>query len=317
MNPKYLLLDACVIAAYYLPESATRYSYLGTRANSLIDAIKTGHLGAKKLLIPSICVPEVFSIFAKYRFGEWNHHVNKTIDDTVYWKARLSFRNDIHNGKHIQQFELSRYHIFATDLISPVDHHYEYYRNRNNKSKRKIPMGAFDHTIIGMGIELVKSRGAEDVLIITSDRRLGHILDKARSVPEKIAAQLGLVRTAKDLGLKYGAAIYPQVVNLATARDSELKEKLGDWPLNISGGRSPSLSLTRLTKSQRDELKRTYKRVTEKTSESVVYTDEFEIIYEAFLSKTGLDVDRNTVAVSLSNLRKRGMLPKKGKVSKR
>ncbi|MHC4746959.1 MAG: hypothetical protein ACYS18_06525 [Planctomycetota bacterium] len=308
---KYILVDACVLAAYYMPESGARFTHLAERATILINGIKNNPSCDSRLLIPSVCIPEVFSIFSKFRFGKGNPHVKKTVNDLRYWRARLDFHNDIHNGKYIQQLELSRYHILATDLISPIDHHYEYYRSRNpSKKRRKVPMGAFDHTIIGMGIDLVKCRGLDNVIIVTSDRRLGHILDKTRRVPRKTAARLGLLRIAKDLGLKWGPHIYPEVVNIATARETLLGEIFGEWPIKILKREKPKSSLP-LTSRQKEELISIYNRVTKETSESFTYTDEFEILYEAFLAKTGLDLDRTTVWKALSNLRKQKKLPKK------
>ncbi|MHC4621536.1 MAG: hypothetical protein ACYTEQ_27660 [Planctomycetota bacterium] len=276
-----------------------------------MDAVKQDSTGERRLLIPNICIPEVFSIFAKYRFGKGNPQVKKTVSDLDYWRARLEFQNDIHNGKHIQQFELTRYHILAADLVAPVDHHFKYYRTRAGKKRRKLPMSASDHTIIGMGIELVKCRGADNVLLVTADDRFAHILEKAKRVPRRTAAKLGLLRMAEDLGLLYNPLIYPEVVNLAAARKSELDAKFGEWP--IPTGDAEGREREKLTRKERDELIHMYKRVTKETSESVPYTDEFEIIYEAFLAKTGLQMDRNGVWRALSNIRKRGELPKRGR----
>lgn len=54
-----------------------------------------------------------------------------------------------------------------------------------------------------------------------------------------------------------------------------------------------------------------YKEVTDLTSESFVYTDEFEVFYEAFIAKTGLSASRNQVYRALGNMRKRTELDKK------
>jgi hypothetical protein len=313
---KYIVLDSCVVAAHYIPESASRYARLAERASLLISAAGGPVRADQRLLIPAFCIPEVFSIFAKYRFGKWNTHVkNNTIDDLAYWKARLRFRNDIHNGKVIQQIALSRYIILATDLISPIDHHYEYYRSRTKKI-RKVPMGAFDHSLIATGIDLVKCRGHNNVLIATADRRLGHILGRARKVRRNSAAKLGLIRTAKDLGLRWGPDIYPEVVNLATAKDVDLIRAFGEWPpaakpaLQTSPP-DPSRKVPKLTQKQEQSLIKIYRGVTQETSESFLYTDEFEILYEAFIARTGLDVSRTQVWKWLSNTRKAGKLPRK------
>jgi hypothetical protein len=304
----YLILDASVVASYYVPESGDRFKYLSDRIRVLMEAVKTSRSGNRRLLIPSVCIPEVFSIFSKYRFGSWNPQVKRTINDISYWRARLQFHNDIHNGRHIQQLDLSRYHILATDLISPVDHYYEYYRQHARKLNKR-PMGASDHMIIAMGIDLVKTRGRECVLIVTADRRMGHIIERAKSIKRKSAAKLGLLKTAQDLGLRYGPDIYPRVLNLATARTSELIAAFGEWPLSTP--ELPKVARTKLAPPQKEELIRLYRRVTDETSESFMYTDEFEILYEAFVARTGLNITRNEVSRTLSNIRKRGHLPKR------
>lgn len=262
VKPKYIILDACVAAAHYVPESAARYGRLAERARLLVEGFGKPGVCDQRLLIPAFCIPEVFSIFAKYRFGKWNTHVKQPIDDLSYWRARLRFRNDIHNGRVIQQVELSRYVILATDLISPIDHHYEYYRSRKNKV-RKVPMGAFDHCLIAVGIDLVKCRGHENVLIATADRRLGHILGKARKIKKQSAAKLGLIRTAKDLGLTWGPKIYPRVINLATARDVDLAQAFGVWPPpNTDKAYSITTSVSKLNQTQENELVTIYRKVT-------------------------------------------------------
>lgn len=307
---KYLILDASVVAAYYVPESASKFKYLADRTSALVGAVKSDRSGKRRLLVPSICIPEVFSIFAKYRFGKWNCQVYKTIDDLRYWRARLEFHNDLHNGRYLQQLELSRYHILATDLISPVDHCYEYYRQRSKKFQKR-PMGAFDHTIIGMAIDLVKTRGRERVLLVTADRRMVHIMERARKIKMRSAAKLGLIKTASDLGLTFSPDIYPKAVNLATASIHTLTEYFGQWPVLVQMPEAKAKPKSAVTSAQQEDLIRLYRCVTNGTSESFTYTDEFEILYEAFIARSSLPVDRSEVWRMLSNLRKGRKLPRK------
>lgn len=309
-SAEYLMLDSCVVAAYYVPRSAARFRHLANRAKLLMDSTKHDLPICRRLLIPNICIGEVFSTFAKYRFASWNPQVPTPIGDVTYWRARQDFHNDIHNGRMLQQYELSRYHVLACDLISPVDHAYEFYRSRGKK-KRKIPMGAFDHLFIAIGIELVKTRGWDNVLLVTADRRLGHILTRASKLTRTKAARLGLLKTASDLGLEFGPRLYPRVLNLATCTERELCESFAQWP-PISGPAADRAPRPRLTDPQRQVLVRLYRRLTDESADSLSYSEEFEIIYDAFIAETGLEMTRHWVWTELVNLRKRRMLPTAG-----
>lgn len=311
MARRYLLLDASVLAAYYLPQSARRFPKLAERARLLIDSVRANLSPDVRLLTPSFCVAETFGVLTKYRFGRWNEQVKDPINDLTYWRARLALRNDIHNGRLIQQIELSRYHILATDLISPVDHHFQFYRSRKAK-KRKVPMGTFDHLIIGMAIHLAKSRGIGNVGVITADHRLGHILNRARLVKRATAARLGLLRASHDLGLQFTPDVYPSALNLATAKDELLASELGQWPPVLPlRNLSAKPKLPKLSASQKTLLAKIYRSVTKETSESFTYTDDFEILYDAFLARTGIEMSRNTAWRLVSNFRKAGKLPRR------
>ena len=96
---------------------------------------------------------------------------------------------------------------------------------------------------------------------------------------------------------------------VATAHVNALEEALGQWPLP---GHAPVVEdKQRLSSTQERDLIRLYRRVTGDTSESFTYTDEFEILYEAFIARTGIGMDRNELWRTLSNIRKRGGLPRK------
>jgi hypothetical protein len=95
----------------------------------------------------------------KYAFGSWNPQVTKkgrTLDKRVYKHLVKQFAADIHNGKFIYHYELSRYHVLRINLVAPLDH---YFRLRKAKSRAVAPMGTFDHLIISMGIHLAHIHG--------------------------------------------------------------------------------------------------------------------------------------------------------------
>ena len=173
----YLLLDANVTAAYYL-----RRSLSSTRAADRIAEI----LNATRAkvwnhfpYIPNFCIAEVFSVFMKYGFGHWNKHVQRAgkINRRVYGRLVQQFQKDIHNGRFIYQYELSRYHVLGMNLVAPIDHYFQIRRgNRNHR-----PMSTFDHLIIAMGIQLAHIHGSQNVCVLTADNRLADILAKCKS----------------------------------------------------------------------------------------------------------------------------------------
>ena len=317
-NCKHLLVDSCVAAAYYVPACAGYMDSLAPRAKILIDHCRHDQ-GRYRLMIPNFCIAEVFSILAKYRFGKWNKHVKKTMSEVEYWRARLGFIEDIHNGRTFQQHELSRYHILASDLIHPVDHTYEFYRSsrKKKKKKRKIPMSTFDHLIIAMGIEMVKLHGRDSVLLVTADRRLGHILKRAASIKPKSAAKCGLLKVARDIGLEWGPEIYPEVINLATARDTALAECFGKWPLANMPPEPMQRRRITFSEPHKKLLIKLYKKATDESVDSLSYSREFEVVYDAFIADSALDVDRHTVWTQLVNLRKQKLLPTRRQKSTR
>ena len=116
----YVLLDANVTAAYYLPRS-TKSQRVKGRIEILFDSVRSG--GSDHFFyLPNFCVAEVFSVFMKYSFGHWNRQVRGNTIDTRYYRRIVDqFQADIHNGQFIYHYELSRYHVLAIDLIAPVD----------------------------------------------------------------------------------------------------------------------------------------------------------------------------------------------------
>ena len=153
-SPKYVIIDSCVIASYYVSESSHRYPEVAERARIIVNHVKSKAGSEIRLVVPNICIPEIFGIFSKYRYGSWNRHVKgHQINDITYWTAKLNCRNDLHHSKVFHQVGISRYNILATDLISPPDHFY-HEKKRTNPKRDNYPMSAYDHTIIGVGIQL-------------------------------------------------------------------------------------------------------------------------------------------------------------------
>lgn len=157
-----------------------------------------------------------------------------------------SFSEYVHNGAVFEQYEVNRYHVLATDLISPIDHRYQITRRAKSGRRISLPMQAVDHLIVGMGIVLARIAGRENVLMLTSDQRMCAVIDKAcDKVSSPVARELGLPDRARALGYKWTLDLFPRVVNLKTATKVELAAAFGQWPLvkttTRSGARAAAL----------------------------------------------------------------------------
>lgn len=228
----YLLLDANVVAGYYLPRSLQSRK-ARERARIIIDSVRSGATN-HFLYIANFCVAEVFSVFAKYAFGTWNRHVKKaggTIDKRVYLSLRTQFAKDIHNGALFYHYELSRYHVLGIDLVAPIDHYFQISRGKGRNHK---PAGTFDHLLISMGIHLAHIHGAENVCLVSTDDRLTSILSRCRNgVSAKTIKRLKLNVAEQVTGKPFSGAIFPRFLNLKSATHTELCSVFGVWPLPI------------------------------------------------------------------------------------
>lgn len=227
----YVLLDANVTAGYYLPRSLNSKRAC-ERIEVLFDAARSGTTELF-FYLPNFCVAEVFSVFMKHSFGAWNSHVKKqgTIDTRVYRSLVAQFQSDIHNGRFIYHYELSRYHVLGINLVAPVDH---YFRFRRSKKRHVAPMGTFDHLIISMGVHLVRIHGRDNVVVVSADDRLTDILAKCCSgIPANTRRKLHLDGMEDLTGTPFAPETFPVGVNLKTATKHELESIFGTWPLPV------------------------------------------------------------------------------------
>lgn len=229
---KYLLLDANVVAGYYLPRSLSS-GRARQRIENILDSIRSG--GSEYFLyIPNFCIAETFSVFMKHGFGKWNSHVARAggkIDRRVYERLVNQFQKDIHNGHFINQYELSRYHVLGINLVAPVDHHFQISRG---KKKYHRPMSTLDHLIVSMGIQLAHVHGAENVVIVTADSRLTDVLEKCKSgLKASVVKKLKLHIAERVTGRPFSPNLYPRHLNLKDASKDNLISALGSWPLPV------------------------------------------------------------------------------------
>ena len=305
---RFVLLDANIVAGYYLPESLQSVN-AKKRVNNIIEAVRKGGAPEILLFIPRLCIPEVFAVFAKHYFARWDKTVQKRLPRRLtqnqYERILKKFRSDLHNAAVLREVELARYHILATDLISPIDANYQHYRHRSNARIKRVKkmMGAADHTIIGMGIGLSQIHGRENFAILTADHRLADILTRACSVKRATAQRLGLVKTAGSLGLDCGKDIYPHVLHLSKATQKELREFFGVWPLP-----QKPISEKLITKiSLRDsQLLAKLRKQSGVGRDSLPYTKKFEMICREFEKIKGQAVDRNAAWLAIGRIEKKG-----------
>lgn len=305
-HSRFVLLDANLIAGYYLPESLT-HVIAREHIKNIIESVKAGGASDVLLYIPQLCIPEVLSVFAKYSFATWDRQVKKNLRNKLtesdYTALVERFLVDIHKRRILNQVELNQYDILATRLISLVDAKYEYYRNRRDMKVKKKMMSAADHTIIGMGICLSRIHGRDNFAVLTADHRLADILKRATAVKLNTAKKLGLLETAQESGLEYNKDIYPHVINLAKTSKKELKEFFGEWPLPTKPiVRKPLLKLS----DEDGQFLVQLRQQSGKGRDSLPYTDAFESICRKFEQWKGQVVDRNTAWLAIGRIEKRG-----------
>jgi hypothetical protein len=219
MARHYVLLDACVAAAYFAPKT-THSANLKSRAKTLLSG---GAQGTDiRFIIPNFCIAEVFAVFEKYRWGKtWNKHVKVALTAAEFSAARKAFGAAIHNGSSILQVELDRYHILCVDLISPVNNAYKIKRDRTQKNN-VTPAKAYDMLLVAMGIWLQHQYGSESFTVVTGDERLASVVERAKSAKLGRPMREHLSEAATSLGLAYSSALYPTVINLIHASKNEL-----------------------------------------------------------------------------------------------
>jgi len=197
------------------------------------------------MLIPNMVVAEVFAAFDRFCHSSWDDQINqqfggpgRTLDARRYRSARKRFRTDIHNGALFYQHDMHRYHVLALDLVSPIDKYRKFYRTQRVRS-----MGGTDLLIGAMALHLVRLHGRENVALLTSDRRMEAIFERApASLNAQTVERLGLQQTAKELGFgAWLASLYPKVLDLERCSRGALERFFGEWPLNTRRrrGREP------------------------------------------------------------------------------
>lgn len=190
MSMRYIyLLDTCAYVNYLrkLPE----HPDLEAKMNHLIE--QRG-LGAATLFMPNFCIAEVFNTFGRFRYRE-----GIIRSETDYEIVKNAFRNHIRRGVLISEYPLHIYHVYNADYVVPFEHQW------NIGVDQSWRLSTFDILIIGMGIELVKHFGEENVRIVTCDNRIEMLCNSLRrNVTDTIREQYKIPRNV----------IYPMAINL-------------------------------------------------------------------------------------------------------
>lgn len=226
VSRKYILLDANIVVAYYVPSAGTDEKTT-LRIQSIIDSARTNTTNFF-FYIPNFCIAEVFSVMAKCALGR-----NKKLDARNYRSAKKDFRNDIHNSNLLYHYELSRYHVLAMDLIAPISHYFKAARKpRKGKDKKLSAIGTFDQLILAMGLHLAKIHGSENVVVVSNDERLIRVLKhaKEKTIVPATKEKIGLREAELFTGIEITKNSFPQYLYLKKATDRQLLGTLGVLP---------------------------------------------------------------------------------------
>jgi hypothetical protein len=198
MQVRYLyLFDTCALINYYrkdpaFPDIAAKFDYLFEQKG----------LNCATLFMPNFCIAEIFNTFARLRYRD---NVIKNVEE--YTIVKNAFRHQVRKGALISEYPLHIYHIYNADYIIPFEHQWDIGRFKQQH------LSTFDILIIGMGIELVKHFGDDNVRIITCDSRLESLCTKLRqNVNDVIKEKYEIPKSV----------IYPQAINLKTVKKEEL-----------------------------------------------------------------------------------------------
>lgn len=232
MTRRFVLLDANVLCAYYLPES-TKSERVKKRVVQLLDAARENK--DIVLYVPNVCVAETFSIFAKYRHGSWNRHVSEIVSKKKYREAVKGLREDIHNAKFLRHIEVDRYHVLGADIVASIDHHYKISRERDGSSRTPFPVGTIDHLIVSIGIQLTHIHGPDVVAIVSNDKRMCKINDLGRNkMTRKLARSLSILNTVDELDVEFSRKSFAKSLLLRSVTNADLGDFFGIWPPRLA-----------------------------------------------------------------------------------
>ncbi|QDU11275.1 hypothetical protein [Gimesia aquarii] len=314
----HVVLDANILSDF-LYKKSTKAQERVPRSNNLIAAVMKSNWPRIKLYTPAICIAETLGIIDKYRFASWKGEFRSdpsillTQDD--YEEIRDTLFSMVNSGV-LEQLEHEPKHALMSSVISPVNCDF----NDESEGNKTIMMGATDCVIIGMATHLTSRLGEDSVILVTGDSRMAKVTKLAKKLSHEKAEELGITSNAKKLGIKWNNEIYPEVINLSEATDSELKIAFGGWPLPNSKISYQKKSDSTLKKSEKDELNKIWEEIkvqkeyriwnfkknelTEPTIDKLPYTKAIDAIQIQYAIKHGVYLMCKDISWSLLNRRK-------------
>lgn len=297
---RYLLLDSCVTAAYYLKVAIgneKEREKVHQRIATIVNSVRNGVSPDIVLYLPTICIIEVHGVFAKYRFGKRNPQVRNPISAEEYREVSNNFTKDLENGRLFVLSEVSREHVAAGQLINRM----AYYIPKKGTN----PVSSADRIIIATAIHLAKIHGRDNFAIVSMDGGMEHALAEAAQLMKDSSAigHLLLKEACESIGVEPRPEVFPNCVDLLTSTDDELRDFFDIWPLPVA--RPLTRAGTRWYVQHMATLKRLEKEAIA-SIDNMPYSQEFERIYRTVLSETGLDLSRHEVLHRIMNIRKAG-----------
>lgn len=304
----YLLLDACVLAGYYAPQTLIDTNPKATeRIEILIKSVKCGGAPHVRLLTPEICVAEAQTVLSKHAHAGWNRKLKrdnqKAIHKKSYGTLKKQMRKDLHGGRHVESIPLQRYHILARHLVTPVDHALHL---PNRKGRKPLPaLGSSDQLISGVAVWMNKLLGNDRLCVVSSDYRLCKVLEKCKKTKQAAAEKLGLIDMAEEIGFDWSIDIYPNVLHLNNATDKQLANLLGAWPLPTRKRKDDKRIRRSVTKCDVDYLVELYSAL-KIGRDRLPYTDKMRKLVSDFNRGTGHQLSESEVWERLLGRLKKG-----------
>jgi len=137
------------------------------------------------VLIPNFCVAEVFNTFAR------KHFKDRRLDREKYADCVRQFGQDIHWGKTLYVYDLSRYHIVGVDEIIPIEH-------RVASETERDHLSTFDILLIAMACELAYAGRPEETFLVTCDKRIKKVLEELKCSKEEVSADGRVIGVLDD-----------------------------------------------------------------------------------------------------------------------
>lgn len=319
----YVLLDACVLAGAYAPQTLQykakgkeAYPKAAERAGLLVESVRKGCSPHLRLITPEVCVAEAQTVLSKHAHTGWTKGLKRDSKQAIHGKTYTSvkkmMRTDLHGGRHIESIPLQRYHILARHFIAPVDH--DLHLKHMNNERHVNALGGTDQLIAGIGTWLHRFLGDGRVFVVTTDYRLVKVLEKCRKLKGTDAKRLGLLDVAEDIGVEWDASLYPEPIHLDTVTDKQLSARLGSWPLPTKVAKLGNRPRKSVTDADLNELVALY-RALNIGRDRLPYSEEMRRLVTDFNRATGHTKTEAEVWPLLLRRLKKGLGPKSGETT--